>query len=207
MSLSSKNHPSIHPPNSRSSRPFSPIIKSVSGVARKSGTPIEGRIKIHLAVNRVRRIQRNPFVPPFKNRRESRERRKDGPGKRSRSPFPGYYYPPLPHLSFLSPSSESPSLDSFFFPSSRGRRGEERRVSRRCNLRLNCQSTGYYFPVSLRGRSGRRRREARTASTARWPLARKRRPVEKTTARRRGVSILPFFSLNRRGQKGGSRMP
>lgn len=40
--------------------------------------------------------------------------------------------------------SRFPSLDSFF-RSSRG-------VSCRCNLGLNCQSTGYYFPVSLPGR-------------------------------------------------------
>lgn len=125
----------------------------------------------------------------------------DGPGKRSRSPFP---VTTLPSPSFLFSRLLPSRLRSIRSSFPLLGRGEERRVSRRCNLRLNCQSTGYYFPVSLRGRSGRRRREARRASTARWPLPRKRRPVEKTTARRgRGVSILLFFSLNRRGGRVG----
>lgn len=73
--------------------------------------------------------------------------------KRSRSPFP-VTQPPF-HPSFLSPLRRS--IRSF--PLLGG-------VSRRCNLRLNCQSTGYYFPVSLPGRSGR-------LGAARWPLQEK----------------------------------
>lgn len=105
--------------------------------------------------------------------------------KRSRSPFP-VTQPPF-HPSFLSPLRRS--IRSF--PLLGG-------VSRRCNLRLNCQSTGYYFPVSLPGRSGR-------LGAARWPLQEKTERVPWRKLARgggRGISILAFFSLNRRG---GSR--
>ena len=52
-----------------------------------------------------------------------------------------------------------------------------RAVSRWCNLRLNCQSTGYYFPVSLPGRPserghGRRRRAGGRAAVAKDETAR-----------------------------------
>lgn len=111
--------------------------------------------------------------------------------KRSRSPFP--VTPAAFADRFTLPSFLSPLRRSIrSFPLLGG-------VSRRCNLRLNCQSTGYYFPVSLPGRSGRL-----GAEPARWPLGKDgTRPVEKTSTGRGRLSILAFFfSLNRRG---GSR--
>lgn len=110
--------------------------------------------------------------------------------KRSRSPFPVT----RPRRRFTLPSFLSPLRRSIrSFPLLGG-------VSRRCNLRLNCQSTGYYFPVSLPGRSGRLGAEpgGRQEKTERVPW-RKLAPGE-------GRAIDPcfflFFSLNRRG---GSR--
>lgn len=101
--------------------------------------------------------------------------------KRSRSPFP--VTPAAFADRFTLPSFLSPLRRSIrSFPLLGG-------VSRRCNLRLNCQSTGYYFPVSLPGRSGRL-----GAEPARWPLGKDgTRPVEKTSTGRGRLSILAFF--------------
>lgn len=104
--------------------------------------------------------------------------------KRSRSPFPVT----RPRRRFTLPSFLSPLRRSIrSFPLLGG-------VSRRCNLRLNCQSTGYYFPVSLPGRSGRLGAEpgGRQEKTERVPW-RKLAPGE---GRAIDPCFFPFFSLN-----------